>query len=95
MKLLLTALWFGTLAVMVCVAQSDTPNPDQPFTITISARNPSANTKQAVEINIRLTNTSKHPINASQSLARGCGVDQSYTYDIRDASGRVAEILPE
>ncbi len=95
MKLLLAALWLGTLAVMVCVAQSDTPNPDQPFTITISALNPSAKTTQAVEIKIRLTNTSNRPINASQSWARGCGLDQSYTYDVRDASGRVAEILPE
>jgi hypothetical protein len=95
MKLLLTALWLGTLAVMLCVAQSDAVNPDQPFTIIIGSRNPSPTTTQSVEINIRLANTSNHPINASQVWASGCGVDQSYTYDIRDANGRPAEILPE
>jgi hypothetical protein len=95
MKLLLTVLLLGTCTAVVCLTQSDTTTPDQPFTIAISAARPTFKTTQAVEIRIRLTNTSNHPINSTQVWMRGCGVNQSYAYDIRDASGRVAEFLPE
>lgn len=93
MKLLSTVLWLVTFGVVLCVAQSETVNPDQPFAIIIGARNPTVKTPQSVEINVRFANKSTHSINAPQVWAGGCGVDQSYTYDIRDANGRPAEIL--
>jgi hypothetical protein len=95
MKLSLRTLWLGIAAVVVCLAQPQGANADQPFTITISTSNPTVKTNQAVEIKIRLTNTSNHPIDISEVRTHGCSVNQGYRYDIRDATGRVAEILPE
>jgi hypothetical protein len=95
MKLSLTALFLGVVAVMVCPAQSQDPKADQPFTINISTSNPSVKTNKAVEIKIRLTNTSNRPIDLSEVRTHGCSMNQGYRYDIRDANGRVAEILPD
>jgi hypothetical protein len=95
MKFSLTALWLGVVSVIVCPAQFHDAEAGQPFAISISASNLRVKTDQPAEIKIRLTNTSNHPIDVSEVGTHGCSMDQSYKYDIRDASGRVSEILPE
>lgn len=75
-------------ASLIAVAQNQTGNQiEEPFSIAITT--PDANIKPdgEVVIQIRLTNTSNHPINAGYHVL--WGINEGYAYEVRDRSGNI------
>jgi hypothetical protein len=69
-------------------AQVATSEPAQPpFSLVIRAVNADVKAGDGIELRVRLTNNSDHPIMASESWERG--LSWSYNYDVHDASGNV------
>ena len=89
MRKLSTWLVLGTFIFALGLGGVDAQSSGlQPFTIEISAVSPSVKAGQAVDIKLRLTNTSSHEIDASSVWERW-GTDMAYEYDVRDASGKL------
>lgn len=86
------ALVAGITAIVAgdSTAQSVVPKQaSQPFSITISTQTPTVKAGSSVSIKIRLTNISRHSINASSAYF--VGVDASYMQEVRDSNGNLAE----
>jgi|ERR1035437_10059230 hypothetical protein len=79
---------FGLLILGVSVA-AYTQAAQQPFTITISADEPTVNAGSDVYINIKQTNTADHVVNCGGMNSNG--MDRSYVYYVLDENGKSIE----
>jgi hypothetical protein len=81
-------LVFGTAAAVVSAAQSASPKSTaQPLSIIIVPERSEVKAGADVYVKIRSTNTSHHDI-PPRGVLYAQGVDTSYQYDCRDATGK-------
>jgi hypothetical protein len=86
MKTLALLMIYGSIAG-ICAAQSVSPRQNEPFAISITPLKAEVKTGVEFFIKIRLTNTT-HQDMAERGIFIDEGVDTSYRYDCRDASGK-------
>jgi hypothetical protein len=82
-RLVLTALYI----VFALGADGQGSSAKPPFTIIISIETPTVKAGSRVEVNGRLTNTSKRPLDASGCYCGPSGLDTYLTWEVRDDKG--------
>jgi hypothetical protein len=84
----LALLIVGGAAAFLNAAQSTPPKrAEQPFSITITPERVEVKAGAEVDLKVRLTNTSNRDI-GPRGIFYAQGLDTSYRYDCRDASGK-------